>query len=1306
MKLLDIIDNNKSKKDILPHIGSIGFAVCEDIKKGAEEGDMIVSLKDHTGPFSLMKQEASKFGGFFAEKSTRMVSGNYVEDSSFFIFKNIPGEYPPSIRAKMFAGLSMAEIYKESESKTEAGFRKDYEVMEAMKKALQSGHSEPIKGGEYRIEKEEGYDAYHITKGDSNLILGYLVKSKGKDRLYIKTPVFDKMQSENGKAKDNGKTVASRFAKNTHDRSDRGENMCEYQFNTFSDFEVMMNNYAFGEKSYNEFISTQKPRYVESSDAIPSIQIEEGEQEEKKGKVKKSEERIEDSGVKIGGARKDRYAVFIENYRTKNEAEILMNPYSKIVPEPNYDLLRKNGISEDTLNLMKAVRSCINPTSTDKLGSEKKNKYIASVQMILAIENVLSQDKTGEHTKRLKECYREEDTYKGYIDRHISRLMESKKAIDVLKENFGITLGDNRLGYQDEILKCLGQKADLIKELGGAEKVKNGSWWIGVNETPSGRLYESNTTSIKIGRQSIEREKVIGWLEERIVKKEGEKKKREMSFSVILNRGRNTGYVVPSSRKEEILAEVPSELIADPKKLFEWVNKNKEVLESIHKEIQDSLNSFNKAPEERIGVEYLKKGELINSDMFIKGFGLKGVEYGLWESQDVRKLNVVKAYNSLMDLSKLIGVSPKAISLNGELSLAFGSRGVPKARAHYEFQTQAINLTKENGQGSLAHEWFHALDHYLARHSGVEGVCATNSPEARANIRGELKECIDNLMKEIVSSDYAKRCKDMGPYWSKPEELAARAFQRYIVEKNLEAGGKNYYLSDYRTELGYKEKMKKIFLKKREIINVIPEGKTLSEAEITEIATRLVEENFKRQYEFPTTSEMVVFKKCFDKFFETLQEKEGLDNKRVLYRETEPTEKTEKKLSIEEIGKVLSEMTKYSQKYGVKAEIKPSSEANDEYARTRGSVKAEWDNGKVVIFSDRIKDAEDIKKSYLHEVVGHEGLRKVIGEKEFANVMQGLYEKSSPEQKSEIEAKANLYAKRTGKGPDIPLAVEEYLAEKAEKGVTMGKTGALWQTVKMEIKGALEKVGFNFRDGLKDSTVNYLLYNSQAKLQGKGEKELHGMLERFGAAGKESIEKKQLEGAYTQDGKVHIVANPQTKEIEVNPYEYKAKPVGKDYKEEFVLSKEALQQIKGPELTYGNLQMGIGLSLVEKKEISEKERERQNNVIRISPSLKAGELQVSAKKVHLHLNEKSENYIQEGSRAKLSVYKEKDGKLGVYPAAVRLEMPVMGAIEIAGYRKEEKDLEVKKGGKVELHLTSEGEKEIKKEQGKQKGMKL
>ena len=114
-----------------------------------------------------------------------------------------------------------------------------------------------------------------------------------------------------------------------------------------------------------------------------------------------------------------------------------------------------------------------------------------------------------------------------------------------------------------------------------------------------------------------------------------------------------------------------------------------------------------------------RTGDVEGKD-FMEAFGFRGVEFGNWNNQIERQEVMNAAYDGLMDLAEVLNIPAKAIGLNGDLALAFGARGqgLSSARAHYERSRAVINLTKMNGAGALAHEWFHALDHYLGRQDG------------------------------------------------------------------------------------------------------------------------------------------------------------------------------------------------------------------------------------------------------------------------------------------------------------------------------------------------------------------------------------------------------------------------------------------------------------------------------------------------------------------------------------------------------------------------------------------------------------
>lgn len=157
---------------------------------------------------------------------------------------------------------------------------------------------------------------------------------------------------------------------------------------------------------------------------------------------------------------------------------------------------------------------------------------------------------------------------------------------------------------------------------------------------------------------------------------------------------------------------------------WNYVNTHRTELENKYREFRAEFSKTEKdwrsgSPiRDRVGPDY-RKGKDATPEMFMSTFGFRGVEFGNWVKQGKngreRQWMLNNAYDSLMDLSQVLGIPPKAVALDGELGLCFGSRGHGSASAHYEPVNRLINLTKTKGYSCLAHEWFHALDHYLMR---------------------------------------------------------------------------------------------------------------------------------------------------------------------------------------------------------------------------------------------------------------------------------------------------------------------------------------------------------------------------------------------------------------------------------------------------------------------------------------------------------------------------------------------------------------------------------------------------------------
>ncbi|MGN0544139.1 MAG: LPD1 domain-containing protein [Acutalibacteraceae bacterium] len=121
----------------------------------------------------------------------------------------------------------------------------------------------------------------------------------------------------------------------------------------------------------------------------------------------------------------------------------------------------------------------------------------------------------------------------------------------------------------------------------------------------------------------------------------------------------------------------------------------------------------------RNGPDY-RSGQEINGQHYLDTFGFRGGEFGNWMNQNDRQASLNMGFDALKDLAAALQISDKDIAYQGILAIAFGARGSGNAAAHYEPLRKVINLTKMNGAGSLAHEWWHGLDDYLGQKMGAK----------------------------------------------------------------------------------------------------------------------------------------------------------------------------------------------------------------------------------------------------------------------------------------------------------------------------------------------------------------------------------------------------------------------------------------------------------------------------------------------------------------------------------------------------------------------------------------------------------
>ena len=496
---------------------------------------------------------------------------------------------------------------------------------------------------------------------------------------------------------------------------------------------------------------------------------------------------IQDVGEKLGGARKDLARQLSTDI---SDDEIISQPLSKIWPKPKAEELDNDFVSA----FIVAARAEVPAKPRAKF---KVKAWASKVSFFRDFAKKLS---SGE--------IREE------------RLIEKLQETSTLKDF------KNKLEVYRNVDKSVWDKIDRVYNFPTAYKYgENNEHIPDPQVSVNGKTYRYKEDVREVAKQ----------IESDLSGKEDVEKK--LQFEI---RGTDrSGYFINKKGDPEY-----SKL-----KQFKTLNEAREYKKNNYGELVtawDDLKSQVNIHEEDVrGTENRERsgkdhrgGKDVEAEEFRNTFGFRGVEFGNWVKQGGnlkdRQGMINAAYDALHDLSSILGIPPKAISLNGTLGLGLGSRGSGKASAHYEPDKLVINLTKTRGAGTLAHEWFHALDNFFQLKRGKEGVSREKSfityrpegyykdsksgytlPESRFNeinvnnpsdwnkvegVRPEVETQFANLVKVLDESGMAKRSakadKGRQGYWSRIIERAARAFENYIINKMEDEGYHNDYLAN------------------------------------------------------------------------------------------------------------------------------------------------------------------------------------------------------------------------------------------------------------------------------------------------------------------------------------------------------------------------------------------------------------------------------------------------------------------------------------------------------------------------------
>ncbi|EPC0389288.1 LPD38 domain-containing protein [Escherichia coli] len=737
--------------------------------------------------------------------------------------------------------------------------------------------------------------------------------------------------------------------------------------------------------------------------------------------------KIEDFGEEIKGAAKHRYAQLAETLgKTLEDRDYVTQPLSKLFPKPDFAKLASEGADADTLAMIALYRSDI-PVKT-------KHNTAGWGESVKKVRHSVSEMLNGTvSAKRLAEWME---------GRMPSRYADTWQLLR--------TLPPSQM-----------DKASAYRVVSGVYQAAGGKRY-----DPPQKLYSLRNKDNKGSNLffSESRDELLAkakvWFAEQEEKSQakGDEKTApspddKIRFDVYRNTRSGDIFIAYGKNKMRVRGGFKS--ASDARKYIdlhrdELVRHVKEMREISREEQRNATNRDRTGPERR-------KGD-VSPEQFSDAFGFRGVQFGNYVEGPRRQADLNRAYDSLHDLAEVLNVPTKALSLNGRLGLAFGARGKGKAAAHYESGEVAINLTKGNGPGALAHEWFHSLDNYFGRYDvSSDGKITSGGDfmteaqrvrrifkdgryvDAEYPVRQEVYDAFKGVIQAIKNSDMPRRSALLDevrskPYWSTDVEMAARAFERYVQDKARMAGVENDYLVNIR---------------------------------------KAPEHNTDNTYAYPTNAELDGgIREAFDHLFRTLKTRET-DKGVAFYSRKGVTRTPEGNLisdvnrSAEAKGSPVPQVEAVAR--GVISGIKDSDlkvrvvksqkeaealagESFDGYGRVHAFYRP--DKREIVLVADNIPDGRTVREKLRHEII-HHAMEHVVTPAEYQTIIKTVLKTRDSDNATIREAWRKVDASYGKESPEVQAG--EFLAHMAEK--QPNKFVAAWERVVALVKGVLRRTG-------------------------------------------------------------------------------------------------------------------------------------------------------------------------------------------------------------------------------------------------------
>lgn len=308
--------------------------------------------------------------------------------------------------------------------------------------------------------------------------------------------------------------------------------------------------------------------------------------------------------------------------------------------------------------------------------------------------------------------------------------------------------------------------------------------------------------------------------------------------------------------------------------------------------------------ERRNGLAVAKK---LSTTELAKNWGLKAVQYGNSLSDGESARLTYWANASFMDLAEMLQVNIQQLNKLLGLGLDLATRGRKGSVATYWPTYTVINLNRYGGDGSLAHEWAHALDHWLGRRRNAEGFLTDSMSSITEGARASEKavrdimrftfghgyqdsitvQASDRIRYRLPAIDMDKTPAQFHAWlmaqWSRhtegnrrtQEELAADVAKAYGVESitvQVDSQGSDQYQ-------GSKSMNKPYWVKPVELFARSFEGYVIHRMQELDLQSDYLQEPRKWAFKFgvyPSDRDMEQLAPLFNAFFIALAAEEGL----------------------------------------------------------------------------------------------------------------------------------------------------------------------------------------------------------------------------------------------------------------------------------------------------------------------------------------------------------------------------------------------------------------------------------------------